>query len=274
MAKLRSSDGCPWDRQQTHESLKPCLLEETYEVLEAIDRGEPEPLKEELGDVLLQILFHAQIASERSDFTFEHISQSLAQKLVRRHPHVFNKTEESSSPNLTAHQALQQWETIKQQERQQPESDHTLFKSVPRTAPALLRAYQIQRRASHHGFDWTHHAPVQEKLREECDELCLAVSQAFEQSSSNDSHDSLPENSSDVTKAIEEEVGDLFFSLVNVSRFLKVNPEEALRQSTNKFIRRVSYVQSRALANGLEMQHASASQLDTWWEEAKIHDQE
>jgi len=274
MAKLRSPEGCPWDRQQTHESLKPYLLEETYEVLDAIDKREPEALKEELGDVLLQILFHAQIASERSDFTFEHISQSLAQKLVRRHPHVFNKSEEPSSQNLTAQQVLHQWETIKRQERPSTETDDTLFESVPRTAPALLRAYQIQRRASRHGFDWTHHAPVQEKLKEECDELCLAVSQAFETSSSSHSRDSLTDHASDMTEAIEEEVGDLFFSLVNVARFLRVNPEEALRKSTDKFIRRVSYVQSCALANGLEMEHASASQLDAWWEDAKCHDQE
>lgn len=265
MARLRAPDGCPWDRRQTHESLKSHLLEETYEVLEAIDRGAPGALKEELGDLLLQILFHAQIASERSDFTFKEIAEHLARKLVRRHPHVFGDQNDRDSVK-TAEQVGQRWEAIKNQERQGTSASMSLLDGVPKSSPALHRAYRVQKRAARGGFDWPNAGPVLEKLREELDELFWATSQAFENETSE------PLSGQQDNKHIEAELGDVLFSVVNVARFLNVNPEEALRKATNRFIQRFEFLERRAAQQGRAINDCSEKELDQWWKEAKLQE--
>ena len=263
MARLRSPDGCPWDREQTHESLKPYLLEESYETLEAIDSKNPSALKEELGDVLLQVIFHAQIAEEHSEFTLEDVATHLGQKLVRRHPHVFHP--EQHSEVKTANDVAHKWEAIKSQERPSQSDRPSALDGIPNIAPALQRAYQVQKRASKSGFDWKTAAPVLEKLREECDELYVAASHLLTQTSSPISPDLLNHQQS----LIEDEFGDVLFSFVNMARFLKINPEESLRKTTNRFITRFQYVEAKASENDRTIKQCSESDLERWWEEAK-----
>lgn len=265
MARLRAPDGCPWDRRQTHDSLKPFLLEETYEVLEAIDGGNPGSLKEELGDLLLQILFHSQIASERSEFTFNEIAQHLAQKLVRRHPHVFQVQKDQDHIN-SADQVAHQWETIKSQEQQETARSTSLLEGIPKVSPALQRAYQVQKRAARGGFDWKSAPPVLNKLREEFDELFVAASQTF----GKDRSSTPPNPQSQTDQQIEAELGDVLFSLVNVARFLKFNPEEALRKATNRFIYRFNFLEQKAAQQERAISECSDEELDRWWEEAKL----
>lgn len=265
MARLRAPDGCPWDRRQTHDSLKPFLLEETYEVLEAIDEGDPGSLKEELGDLLLQVLFHSQIASERSEFTFNEIAEHLANKLVRRHPHVFQDHHDQDRIN-SADQVAHQWETIKSQEKQDTAQPTSLLEGIPKVSPALQRAYQVQKRAARGGFDWKSAPPVLNKLREEFDELFLAASQAFGKDESPTPHDQHRQTD----KEIEAELGDVLFSVVNVARFLKVNPEEALRKATNRFIQRFHFLEKQAAQQKRAISECSDEELDQWWEEAKL----
>lgn len=270
MARLRSPDGCPWDRAQTHETLKPYLLEETYEVLDAIDQHRPEALKEELGDLLLQIVFHAQIASERSAFTFDDVVHCLIDKLVRRHPHVFNPPEQQP-PVTDAEEVVRRWDRLKEDERraQRPETPSSVLNGVPKTAPALQRAYQIQKRAARAGFDWASIEPVFEKLREECEELLAAVNQVKDRVTQSASAEEEPRPAS---SAIESEFGDVLFSLVNVARFLNVNPEEALRATTNRFVLRFQYLEEQAKKQGRSLKECSEAELDRWWEEAKARE--
>ncbi len=263
MAQLRGPDGCPWDRLQTHETLKPYLLEETYEALEAIDNQNPSALKEELGDVLLQVIFHAQIAEEQSTFTLEDVASTLSQKLIRRHPHVFDPLKHSEVK--TAHDVASKWETIKQQERETSTIHPSALDGIPSTAPALQRAYQAQKRAAKTGFDWNSVAPVLEKLREECQELCSAMTALTEETNTSSPTDSLKQKQSDV----EDEFGDVLFSCVNMARYLKVNPEDSLRRATNRFMTRFRYVEERALATSQVLSECSDATLDQWWEEAK-----
>jgi len=268
MARLRAPDGCPWDRRQTHDSLKPFLLEETYEVLEAIDDGDPRSLKEELGDLLLQVLFHSQIASERSEFTFNEIADHLAKKLVRRHPHVFQDQHDQDRIN-NADQVAHQWETIKRQEQQDTARSTSLLDGIPKVSPALQRANQVQKRAARGGFDWKSAPPVLNKLREEFDELFLAASQAFPKDVSPTPSD----HQSQTDRQIEAELGDVLFSVVNVARFLKVNPEEALRKATNRFIHRFNFLEKQAAQHKRAISECSDEELDRWWEEAKLQEQ-
>lgn len=261
MARLRAPDGCPWDRKQTHESLKPYLLEETYEVLEAIDTGNPEALKEELGDLLVQILFHAQIESERSTFTVDDVVQQLAQKLIRRHPHVFN----TPNSGMSADQVTSQWESIKTNERKSNGQTPSPLDGVPKTYPALLRAFQIQARASRVGFDWSETSQVREKLDEELGELHKAI--ASESSAPNPSTPSAPPSHRE--DDVEHELGDVLFTLTNLARFLHVNPEEALRKATNRFIHRFQFLEARANQTGRPLKEVSLAEMDLWWEEAK-----
>ena len=267
MARLRASDGCPWDRRQTHESLKPYLLEETYEVLEAIDDGDPGSMKEELGDLLLQILFHSQIASERSEFTFNEIAQHLAKKLVRRHPHVF-EAQQNSDRITSADQVAHQWETIKSQEHKETAEAKSLLDGIPKISPALQRAYQVQKRAAGGGFDWKSAPPVLEKLREELDELFAAASRTF----GKDTPSPTSSSQGQMEREIEAELGDVLFSLVNVARFLRYNPEEALRKATNRFIHRFHYLEGKAAQAKQPIRECSSEELDQWWEEAKIQE--
>ena len=261
MATLRAPNGCPWDRKQTHESLKPYLLEEAYEVLETIDHRDAARLKEELGDVLLQVVFHSQIASEAGTFTIDDVVDHLAAKLVRRHPHVFGTQDEATKP-ANGEQVLSQWEEIKRAERQAAGGAQSALDGVPKALPALLRAYQVQARASRVGFDWSHDATgladVFKKIAEEIGELQDALAAAAAPAPSAASQDD-----------ISGELGDLLFSLVNLARFLKVNPEDALRLSTNRFVDRFILVESQAAEQQRPLSGMTAAELDGLWETAK-----
>jgi len=263
MATLRGPDGCPWDREQTAESLKPYLLEEVYEVLEAIDAKDPSALKEELGDLLLQILFHSQIASEQEQFSYQDVNKDLGDKLIRRHPHVFQT--EAKASLATSGEVLQQWEQLKAQEKTQKQVAPSVLSTVPKISPALQRAAQVQKRASGAGFDWSTIEPTLQKFKEELDELYEATAQIA--GSSDDPQASLPANLNH--SDIEAEFGDVLFSMVNVSRFLRINPEEALRKATNKFITRFQYIESQASSQGQTIKECTPEKLDQWWEAAK-----
>lgn len=261
MATLRAPNGCPWDRKQTHESLKPYLLEEAYEALETIDHRDMAKLKEELGDVLLQVIFHSQIAAEAGTFTIDDVVDHLATKLVRRHPHVFGDQAAATKP-ANGEQVLSQWEEIKRAERQAADGAQSALDGVPKALPALLRAYQVQARASRVGFDWSHDASglaeVFKKIAEEIGELQAALAAEAAASPSTARHD-------DVTG----ELGDLLFSLVNLARFIKVNPEDALRLSTNRFVDRFVLVEAQAAEQQRPLSGMTAAELDGLWETAK-----
>jgi tetrapyrrole methylase family protein/MazG family protein len=263
MAALRAADGCPWDRKQTHESLKPYLLEETYEVLETIDQRNDVKLREELGDVLLQVIFHSQIAAEAGTFTVEDVLETLADKLIRRHPHVFGHSGQAGSLS-DGEQVLGQWEQIKQAERDAAGNRESALAGVPKALPALLRAYQTQARAARVGFDWPHNAAGLEqifgKVAEEVGELKDALAQAGADTAPHQTGGQAP---------IEAELGDILFSLVNLARFVKVNPEEALRQSTNRFIDRFHLVEAQATEKGTSLNDMTLAEMDLLWEEAK-----
>lgn len=264
MARLRGPDGCPWDREQTSQTLKPYLLEEVYEVLEAIDAEKPSALKEELGDLLLQILFHAQIASEQHQFSIEEVAKDLADKLIRRHPHVFDHSGNRSRVT-TSTAVSRQWDELKQQEQSTGESSPSLLQGIPKSSPALQRAFQVQKRASRGGFDWEAIEPALEKFKEELEELYSATADIIQTSSPG----TPPRQDPKRQEAIEAELGDVFFALVNVARFLRVNPEESLRRATNKFITRFRFLESQAASEGKTLSDYSLPQLDQWWEAAK-----
>jgi len=268
MAALRAPNGCPWDRKQTHESLKPYLLEETYEVLEILDRQDRAKLPEELGDVLLQVLFHSQIASEAGRFTIEDVLEQLADKLIRRHPHVFENGGANPTPK-NADQVAARWEDIKRTERQTSGRPDSVLDGVPQTMPALLRAYQIQARASRVGFDWTHDATgfdqVLGKIEEEIQELRAAIRAPVSNQTEPDAAVSTARQAQ-----IVAEFGDVVFSLVNLARFIKVNPEDALRQSANRFVERFQFIESRAAASGRSVGDLSFEEMNRLWDEAKI----
>lgn len=265
MAALRARDGCPWDRKQTHDSLKPYLLEETYEVLETIDHRDLQKLQEELGDVLLQVIFHSQIAAENKSFTIDDVLETLADKLIRRHPHVFG-TSDHPAGVTTSEQVLRQWEDIKRAERDAAGTKQSAIDGVPKALPALLRAYQIQARASRVGFDWPHNAgglqEVLAKITEEIEELREAVTQAGAPSSTT----LVPV---DRQEHVEAELGDILFSLVNLARFIKVNPEDALRRSTNRFSDRFHLVEAGAAQRGQALTEMTQAEMDDLWNDAK-----
>lgn len=248
MERLRGEGGCSWDREQTPESLKPFLIEEAYEVMEAIDSGRAEPLCEELGDLLFQVIFHAQIAKEKKDFDIEAVIKGTIEKMTRRHPHVFSPEDSNALP-LESKVVLERWEEMKKKEARNRDRQSALD-GVPKQLPALLRAQQIQSRGARVGFDWKTPAPVFDKVKEEIEELRVAVERG----------DRLD---------IEHEMGDLFFSLVNVARFLKVNSEEALRKTTDRFTKRFSYMESEAKSRGQEFKSLSLAEMDFLWERAK-----
>jgi tetrapyrrole methylase family protein/MazG family protein len=261
MAALRAPNGCPWDRKQTHESLKPYLLEEAYEVLETIDQQDRKKLTEELGDVLLQVLFHSQIAEEAGTFTIDEVMDQLADKLIRRHPHVFPNGSNDPTPTNTE-QVLAKWEDIKRTERQAAGRPESVLDGVPQTLPALLRAYQIQARASRVGFDWTHDQAgfdqILNKIEEEIRELRTALR--------------LPPSEGETAarqREIAAEFGDVMFSLVNLARFVKVNPEDSLRQAINRFVKRFQFIEQQAAQSGRAIGELSFDEMNRLWEEAK-----
>jgi len=265
MAKLRAPDGCPWDRKQTHESLKPYLLEETYEVLETIDKQDDGKLREELGDLLLQILFHAQIAAERKAFSMEEVMQLLADKLVRRHPHVFGPKGDGT---LTPDQVYSNWEQIKKSERQQTGRSESVLDGVPKTLPALLRAFQIQARASRVGFDWPQNGEgvhqVMGKVKEEIEELTDAYVARNDQAGDAERLAA--------QRHLEDEMGDVLFSLVNLARFLKFNPEDALRRATDRFADRFHFIEAEAARTGRTLDSMTLDEMDVLWKKAKARE--
>jgi tetrapyrrole methylase family protein/MazG family protein len=245
MARLRGEGGCPWDREQTHESIKPYLIEETYEVLEAIDEQAPDKLREELGDLLLQVVFHAQMADEAGAFDIRGVIAGISEKLRRRHPHVFGEVKAD-----TAQEVLFNWEQIKQRERREATGKASALDGVPRELPALLRAHRLQEKASRVGFDWKEAREVYRKVEEELGELREAMEgQAVERT--------------------EAELGDLLFALVNLSRFIAVNPEEALRKTIARFIARFRYIEEALAERGTSLKDATLEQMDVLWNEAK-----
>lgn len=265
VARLRSPRGCPWDLQQTHESLKPYLLEETYEVLDALDHHDPRHLREELGDLLLQILLHARIESEQNTFDVEDVIKDVTKKLIRRHPHVFT---DESSPRLDPDQVRRQWDTIKRAERSAKPGRDSVLDGVPPALPALLRAYQMQKRASRVGFDWDTWEPVVEKMHEEFDELRTETTRAHH---APDPNAAAP--GADTRAAVEREVGDVFFTMVNVARFLSINPEEALRKATTRFQSRFQYMERQAAHDGRPLHGMTALEWDALWNAAKEQEQ-
>ena len=271
MATLRAPNGCPWDRKQTHESLKPYLLEETYEVLETIDHQDRVKLAEELGDVLLQVIFHSQIAAEAERFTIEDVIERLSDKLIRRHPHVFGNGTSDDQPT-TAEQVVHRWEDIKRAERQVAGQSASVLNDVPKTLPALLRAFQVQARAARVGFDWTHDAAgfdqLLSKIEEEIRELRMAVRAP---ASEPGTHDTTTRSSRQ--DQIAAEFGDVLFSLVNLARFIKVNPEDTLRLATNRFSERFHFIEAQAKASGRAVNELSFVEMDRLWEEAKAQTQ-
>ncbi len=266
MARLRAPGGCPWDRKQTHESLKPYLIEETYEALDTIDRGDFPKLKEELGDVLLQVLFHSQIGTEAGTFTMEDVLEQLADKLVRRHPHVFGN-DAAGAQALNSDQVVHRWEDIKRAERKNAGKPDSVLHDIPKALPALLRAYQTQVRAARVGFDWPDSpqglAAVLDKVDEELGELRHAILDA------SPSTQMPPSPKTEPTTAMADELGDLLFSLVNVARHLKVNPEESLRLATNRFTTRFRFIEQEAVRSGRTVQDLTLEEMDAYWNAAK-----
>ena len=239
---LRSPGGCPWDAEQDHKSLRRALLEESCEVIEAIDEENPAHLQEELGDVLLQVVFHADIEREAGRFDLEAVADGICKKLIFRHPHVFGDVSVHDSEEV-----LVNWDQLKRQEKSQETYTDTLT-AVAKSLPALWRAEKVQKKAKKAGFDWSDASGAVDKLSEELAEL----RQAMEQGTN-----------------IQEELGDLLFSVVNVSRFLKADPEEALNAATEKFISRFAKVEEMALSQGKDMAQMSLEELDKLWERAK-----
>lgn len=243
MHRLRSPGGCPWDAEQTHASLKRYLLEEAYEVIEAIDREDPELLKEELGDLMLQPVFHTAIAEEQGQFTMDEVLDTICNKLVRRHPHVFG-----TQVVKTADEQVENWERIKKAEK--GEERKSALAGIPPHLPALMKAQKITEKAARVGFDWEHVDQVFAKVLEELKE--------FEETIGSDNQERM-----------EAELGDLLFAIVNLGRFLALDPEEALRKTIERFTRRFSHIEETLHARGTSLQEATLEEMDRLWEEAK-----
>jgi XTP/dITP diphosphohydrolase len=244
--KLRKE--CPWDREQTHESLRRCLLEESYEVLEAIDNKDMAELKKELGDLLLQVVFHSVMAEETKSFTLEEIMNDEMNKLISRHPHIFGDVKVANSDEVKAN-----WEALKIKEGRK-----SLLDGVPKELPSLFRAYRIQEKASKVGFDWDDLQPVYDKILEEINELKQAIDDKKK-----------GEDIKTRQEEIENEFGDVLFALVNYSRFLKINPEDALRKTVEKFIFRFHKIEEYAKEKNLNLKEMTLEEMDEVWNKAK-----
>jgi tetrapyrrole methylase family protein / MazG family protein len=244
MAALRGPEGCPWDRKQTPESLKPFLVEECYEVIDALDEGNPDKVKEELGDLLFQVIFHARIAEEAGHFSIRDVITAIHEKMIRRHPHVFGDEKLATDKEVLAN-----WEEIKKKEKAHKDR-RSVLEGVPKELPSLLRAHRLQERAARVGFDWNHLNEALPKLDEEIAEFKESL------------------KSEDAGK-IEEELGDVFFMLVNISRFLGVNPDDALRKTISKFIHRFRYIEEHAENEGKSLNDMTLDEMEKLWQEAK-----
>lgn len=241
---------CPWDRKQNHETLRRCMLEEAYEVVDAINEKDMDNLEEELGDVILQVVFHSNLAEEKNSFDLTSVINKECEKMIRRHPHVFLEKNLNNGIN-SIDKVLEKWENIKATEKQGT-TQTSRMDSVPKALPALTRAAKVQKKAADVGFDWDNITGALDKVREETSELIEAT------------------GGKDFNKGhVEEELGDLLFSVVNVARFLNVDPEEALQSATRKFIKRFSYVEEESLACGKQLENMSLEEMDILWNEAK-----
>ena len=241
---LMGEDGCPWDKVQTRESLKPYLIEETYEVLDALDANDPEKIKDELGDLLYQILFHSKISSLKGEFNFRDVINNLSEKMVRRHPHVF-KEGELNTPD----QVVKQWEEIKRNEKNQA-NQKSILDNIPKNLPSLLRAQKLQKKAAKEGFDWDQISDVFDKLDEEIVEFKEAV---------------LKKKSAD----IQNEIGDIIFVITNIAKCYKIDAEEALRSTNNKFIKRFQYIEQKIEEKGKTLKDSPLEEMERYWQEAK-----
>jgi tetrapyrrole methylase family protein / MazG family protein len=256
-ARLRAPNGCPWDREQTHQTLRTYLIEEAYEVLEALESGNDDKFVEEMGDLLLQIVFHSQIAGEEGRFTVAEVIREIHDKMIRRHPHVFGKTRAKDSAEV-----LRNWEQIKAEERRasgkksdsngdgKARNETSLLDGVSHTPPATLEGFQLTRKASRIGFDWDDAVGIFEKMQEESEELKRALGEQDQ-------------------PKIEEELGDLLFAAVNLSRFLKIDPEIALKKANAKFSRRFRAMEGLARKNGREFKDLPREEMEAFWDTAK-----
>ncbi|MGI5874134.1 MAG: nucleoside triphosphate pyrophosphohydrolase [Bacillota bacterium] len=248
MEKLRSENGCPWDKEQDHVSLRKYLIEESYEVIDAIDREDDDDLAEELGDLLLQVVFHAEIGRERGVFNFADVADGISEKMVRRHPHVFGDIHCDTSDEV-----LVNWAAIKEEEKKDKGKVSRRL-DIPATFPALYRAEKVQKKAADVGFDWDESDEVKEKVLEEIGEVREAAAKGDK-------------------AAVQDEIGDLLFAVVNWSRFFRVDAEEALRESTEKFRRRFYAMEDRIAADGKDLSAMSLAEMDRYWEEIKAEEE-
>jgi tetrapyrrole methylase family protein/MazG family protein len=245
MERLRGENGCPWDKVQTRESLKPYIIEEAYELIEAIEANDPRHIKEELGDLLFQIVFQCQVAKENNEFTVSDVIGGIGEKMIARHPHVFGDAQ-----CRTPEEVIGQWEVIKKQEGKLRES---ILDGVPRTMSSLLRAHHLQKRAAQVGFDWEKIEDVMKKVDEELFELKEALQSGNK-------------------KEMEDELGDIIFMLVNLSRFIGVNPEDAHRKTISKFIHRFRYIEMNAAEQGKQLSEMTLDEMDRLWDESKAEE--
>lgn len=280
MARLRAPGGCPWDREQTFDTIKPYTLEETYEVLEAIDNRDWAELTGELGDLLLQVLFYSQMANEEGHFSVDDVLDRLSNKLVDRHPHVFGEVKAETSAEV-----LRNWEALKAEEKkkrraagggkQAENADdvdaQSVLSGVSSKMPALLEAYKLSSRAAQVGFDWPETEGLFEKLAEETAELREELKAAPVEGSSRTgiAGSGKPQVPAELRERLEAEVGDMFFVLVNIARYLSLDPESALRKTNGKFKRRFQWMEERLRASGRTPQQASMDELETLWQQAK-----
>ncbi|MGH9513075.1 MAG: nucleoside triphosphate pyrophosphohydrolase [Terriglobales bacterium] len=262
MARLRGPDGCPWDREQTFDSIKPYAVEETYEVLEAIDNRDWDELPGELGDLLLQVLFYSQMADEQGRFSIDDVLDRLSDKLVSRHPHVFGDVKAATSSDV-----LRNWDAIKQKEKEQKrlgeelnnEQGRSLLDGVSKAMPALLEAHKLSSQAAKTGFDWPNIGGVFDKLQEETEELRQEVREARDESLNLEAR----------RTRLEEELGDLFFALVNLARHLALDPESALKRTNRKFRQRFQWMERELRLTGRGLEDAPMEELESLWQEAK-----
>lgn len=298
MDRLRGPGGCPWDREQTHDSLQQYLIEEAYEVLDAIAARDDAELREELGDVLLQVVFHAQLAAEEGRFSIDDVCRAVCEKLIRRHPHVFGELAVDGSGEV-----LRNWEQIKLAERARKQAEAALksptdttaddtpppahspiFKGIPRHMPALQRAARVQEKAARVGFDWATLAPVLAKVREEWAELEAELTRVGVADAGNPHLDEArveaqrgdapppPIAEQQLPPEVAEEFGDLLFALTNAARFLRIEPEHALRAATDKFMARYSLAETMARREGHDWHALTLDEMDAWWNKAKLHE--
>ena len=245
MEILRAPDGCMWDRAQDHHSIRQNFIEETYEVCEAIDDEDTEHLKEELGDVLLQVVFHAQMEKEKGVFDMDDVADGICKKLIFRHPHIFGDVKVGSTDEI-----LSNWDDLKRKEKKQ-ETDTSTLESVSKSLPSLIRAQKLQKKAAKVGFDWPDVSGALDKVEEELAEVRAAIGGNGD---------------------IEEEIGDLIFAVTNVSRFVKVDSERAAEKTCNKFVRRFADMEKQAAAEGKNLSDLTLSELDALWDKAKEHE--